>query len=168
MSDIPENNVSTHYTMSQAIQACLSDWQGHPSYAWAGECGIFADYAYAEATSKGLIVKFDSFDNGLTCDSSVPAIPGVSYAELTELKVELNHVWLVHGERHYDAAHPEGVKDPSELLSFRIGLVLGLRRKSPNLLARLCEQQEWWRESAKKAQAFEAILQERELQYEEN
>lgn len=153
-----------------AMTACLADWAGHKSYAWAGECGIFADHVYFEALRGGVEVAMDSFDNSEKCDSGIKPLPGISYEELESLGVlqELNHVWLVHAGRHFDAAHPTGVDDPTELNCFRIGVTDGLQRRSPLHLQRLIREYKWWQESANLLKAFESLATAREEEYEPN
>jgi hypothetical protein len=159
-----------HDLVSSIIRDCLSAWRGHKTYAWAGECGIFADYVYHEAKARGVHVEIDSFDDALDCDSPVAPLPGVSFEALTALGVlrGLNHVWVVSEGRHYDAAAPDGVDAPFELRCVRQALVEMLRMKDPQMLGALSAAHPWWRESEALTDEFIALLPEREEQYEEN
>lgn len=156
--------------VTAAIETCLSHWRGHKSFAWAGDCGIFADHAYHEARNSGVEPAFDSFNDALDSISSVEMPPGTTRAELEKLAAfqGLNHVWLVHEGLHYDAASPQGVKDPSQLNSFRLCLVYRLRRTAPDTLSDLCASHDWWRVSAQLAAEFDKVYAERDAFYEEN
>lgn len=153
--------------VKEVVHQCLAQWQGHKSFAWAGECGIFADQVYFTAKQQGLELQFDSFDNGLTCDSSVTAPPGTSLEELTLLGIanELNHVWLVHEGRHYDAAHPDGVANPADLTSFKLGLVYSLEQLAPQKLEDLCINHAWWQDARKLAHDFSLVHAVRDAEY---
>ena len=153
-----------------AVRTVLAAWRGHKSFAWAGECGIFADYVYHESKRHGVEPLIDAFDNKQNAFSPVKMPPGTSYEELDKLDAfkGLNHVWLVCDGRHYDASVPEGVDDPSELHSFRLGLVYRLQQVAPEALARLCAAEAWWREASALTVEFDKVHQERDAFYEEN
>lgn len=152
------------------VQRCVDEWRGHKTYAWAGECGFFADRVYHLARSQGLHVGIDSFNDALDCNSPVTPPPGVTLDTLSELGVlrALNHVWIVHADRHYNAASPDGVDNPLNLRGVRQSLVEMLREKNPYLLSELSMKHAWWQESENLTDGFLAMLPEREAQYEEN
>ena len=156
--------------MRDVVQKCVDDWLGHKSFAWAGECGIFADYVYNAACKKGLAVQVDSFNNEADCDSTVLSPPGVTLERLREVGVlhGLNHVWVVMGGRHYDAATPDGVDNPLDLRCARQVIVEMLQERNPVLLFNLTQRHPWWRESEALATEFGAIYSTRDAQYEEN
>jgi hypothetical protein len=161
---------TAHETMRAVVQQHVDAWRGHKSFAWAGECGIFADYVFNAAREKGLSVQVDSFNDDANCDSAILPPPGVTLERLREVGVlrNLNHVWVVMGGRHYDAAHPEGVDNPLDLRCARQALVEMLQERNPVLLFNLTQQHQWWRESEAMALEFCAIFNTRDAQYEEN
>ncbi|WP_126223517.1 hypothetical protein [Burkholderia ambifaria] len=156
--------------VSTIVQQCLAAWRGHKTYAWAGECGIFADWVYHEAKARGLGAGIDSFNDALDCDSMLAPLPGVSFDALDALGVlrMLNHVWITFEGRHYDAANPDGVDTPRDLRCVRQTMVEVLRQKAPRLLSELSAAHDWWRESEALTDDFLGMLPEREAQYEEN
>ncbi|MEX3983665.1 hypothetical protein AB4Y45_32305 [Paraburkholderia sp. EG287A] len=154
--------------MRNVVQQRVDHWRGHKSFAWAGECGIFADYVFHDARAKGLSAQLDSFDDDLDCWSRVTPPPGVTVPQLRELGLSLNHVWVVLDSRHYDAASPAGVDNPLDLLCARLSFVEELRRKSPDLLRCLTRQFDWWRTAEASELEFQAIFKTRDAQYEEN
>lgn len=156
--------------LSAIVGQCLAAWRGHTTYAWAGECGIFADWVYHEAKDRGLNVEVDSFNDALDCASTVSPLPGVSFDVLDALGVlrALNHVWITFDGRHYDAASPGGVDTPCDLRCVRQAMVEVLRQKAPQLLDELSAAHNWWRESEALTDDFLGMLSDREAQYEEN
>jgi len=157
-----------HEAMCNIVQRRVDNWRGHKTFAWAGECGIFADYVFHEARAKGLAVQLDSFDDDLDCWSSVTTPPGVTIPQLRELGLSLNHVWVVLDGRHYDAASPAGVANPLDLLCARLSFVEELRDRHPALLASLTSQFEWWQVAEAAEREYQAIFDTRDEQYEEN
>ncbi|KVP65639.1 hypothetical protein WJ96_04530 [Burkholderia ubonensis] len=159
-----------HKLVSDVIRRCLADWRGHKTYAWAGECGIFADWVYHEAKSCGLTVELDSFNDALDCTSPLAPPPGVTFETLESLGVlrALNHVWIVVDGRHYDAASPDGEATPCDLRCVRQALVEMLRQSRPQLLGELSATHSWWQESEALTDEFLGLETEREAQYEEN
>lgn len=151
-----------------ALREQIAAWQGHPTFAWAGECGIFAGYVWERCRDAGFDAPLDSFDNSIRCDSMLPDLAGVPRDELELLGKGLNHVWLVWEGRHYDAAHPEGVSSPFELRCVRQALVETMQGLWPERLQKLCAEHPWWSESARLLAEFLALHDEREAQYEEN
>lgn len=163
-------SLARHRIVEAAIRECLAQWRGDKSFAWAGECGIFADYAFHEAQRHGVEPLLDSFDDGLTCADPVSAPPGISLVELEQLGVlqGLNHVWLVCDGRHFDAAHPEGVDNPAQLTSFKLGLVDMLQSVAPDKLKALRDAHGWWQEACQLDEDFQKVYAVRDASYEPN
>ena len=162
-----EKTLGRQELMEEAIATQLALWQGHKSYAWAGECGFFADYVYHELKAKGVEARLDSFDNGLTSDGEVLAPPGITLDELGALHVfvGLNHVWLELDGKHFDAATPTGVDRPSDLRHFKQVMVEMMRKRDPVRLQQLLHDYTWWREAEALLMEFESWHQARETDY---
>lgn len=146
------------------VQAQLDQWSGHPSFAWAGECGIFADQVWHAAQAAGLSVVIDGFSGSLVCDAHLPPLPGIGLDELTALGVAqgLDHAWLTFDGRHHDAAHPQGVPTPWGLRCVRQALVEMLAMVAPQRLDSLCEAHPFWAESKRLSDDFATIARERD------
>lgn len=143
--------------LQELIRATSASWNHEdPMLAWAGECGDFAHVVYYAAREQGIDLRVESFDDGLpdTCEFVAP--PGMSLQQLGEYGVlpHLNHVWVIHEGRHYDAASPEGVDTPCRLRHFRQVAVEILRERYREKLAVLCDRHTYWRESVKLLDEF--------------
>ena len=68
----------------------------------------------------------------------------------------LNHWWITHEGRHYDAESPEGVASPLELPFYRRGMARTLQEEAPERFAELLREHAWWRESLAMARAVES------------
>lgn len=122
-----------------------------PTQAWAGECGLFVDAAWQRLeaagvtfTDEGLIGKFSH----LNCPIEPP--PGLTLEKVSSLGIEqrMNHHWIYSGGLHFDAASPQGVAGVFELRCNRQLAVEVLQADHPEVLAELCGQHKWWRDSA--------------------
>lgn len=156
--------MSNNEVIQTAIRLVLAEWHGHSSFAWAGECGTFADFAHGAAKQLGVNSDFDSFDNNMECDSPLPELVGLSKAEMTTMAIpeNLNHAWLVLNGRHYDAASREGVETPWDLRCVRQTLVEVLTVAAPAKLQALQSEHAWWKESVQLMSEFEAMSAERD------
>lgn len=154
--------------MHTIVQQRVDSWRGHKTFAWAGECGIFADYVFYDARRKGLAPQIDSFDDDLDCWSGITPPPGVTIHQLRDLGIRLNHVWIVLDSRHYDAASPTGVDNPLDLLCARLSLVEELRKRNPDLLRSLTFQFDWWRTAEAAESEFQSVFNFRDAEYEAN
>jgi len=143
--------------LQELIEATSAQWnEEDPMLAWAGECGDFADAVYYAARAQGLELEIEGVLGKLHDGCEFVAPPGTSLERLEEYGVlsNLNHAWLIHGGRHYDAASPAGVDTPFDLRHFRQVAVEILREHHPDKLAVLCGQHTYWRESAELLDAF--------------
>ena len=133
------------------------DWRSNPAdpadptLAWAGHCGDFFDAAYNDAAKAGIAIDAcnvcQSFDD---VDFTYTMPVGIKDADLHEMGFwgNLNHVWVLHQGKHYDASCTEGVGNPFELRVLRQVLVESLEDSDPAKLAALCAEHPWWQESA--------------------
>lgn len=154
--------------VAQSVQQTLDAWRGHKSFAWAGECGIFADYAFDKCREKGVEPDVHSFYESLDTESRFTSPPGIPLEMLKEWGVSLNHVWLHLKGRFFDASAPNGVSSLIELPSIQIGIYHSMKEKQPEKLEGLVELFPWWREAARQATEFDKVCSERDAYYEEN
>lgn len=163
-----EDMTTEQQVVAQAVQQTLDDWRGHKSFAWAGECGIFADYVFEKCCQKGVTPNVHSFYDSLDTESRFSGPPGVPLETLKEWGVSLNHVWLHLKGRFFDATAPNGVSSLIDLPSIQIGIYNSMKDKEPEKLEGLVELFPWWREAARQATEFDKVLATRDAYYQEN
>ena len=163
-----EDMTTEQQVVAQAVQQTLDGWRGHKSFAWAGECGIFADYAFDKCREKGVEPDVHSFYESLDTESRFTGPPGIPMATLKEWGVSLNHVWLHLKGRFFDASAPNGVSSLIELPSIQIGIYHSMKEKQPEKLDGLVELFPWWREAARQATEFDKVFATRDAYYQEN
>lgn len=163
-----EDITTAQQVVAQAVQQTLDAWRGHKSFAWAGECGIFADYVFEKCREKGVEPDVHSFYDSLDTESNFSGPPGVPLAILKEWGVSLNHVWLHQDGRFFDATAPKGVLSLIELPSIQVGLYLSMKEKQPEKLKGLTELFSWWSEAARQATEFDKVCATRDAYYQEN
>lgn len=157
-----------HEIVTRAVQLTLDRWRGHKSFAWSGECGIFADYAFHQCRDLGVEPAIHDFDDSLDTQCAFIAPEGVTMAQLVEWGVSINHVWLTYQDRFYDASCPSGTDSLLELPSIQLGLYYSLGEQKPEVLHQLVSSHPWWAARAIQAEAFDRIYAERDALYEEN
>lgn len=153
--------------LEAVIRQQLEQWQGHKSYAWAGECGFFADYAWRAALLEGLEVSVEGVSQGDDFAAACGCPPGLSASELGQLAISASHVWLQLDGQFFDAASPQGTSSILELRCIRQTLVEELQAKAPARLAQLLEHP-WWQESLRLLQEFLSWESDREQQWQPN
>jgi hypothetical protein len=143
-------------TLTKIIEMMREEW-GDQSLAWAGECGDFADVVWRAARDEGIAVEIAGVlgelqDNG--CEYVAPVGVTLELLRTWGVLSELNHAWLMHAGRHFDAATPEGVLTPFELRHFKQVAVEVLREKQPEVLASLSAAYEYWRDAVRLTDEF--------------
>lgn len=155
MSGATSLQSATPDLISRTIRDINAQWceqwtdSGRAFSSWAGECGLFFHYVWETLRDQGFEVQSDSFDDGLTCATSLVDPPGLPLQQLIDLGVteHLNHVWIVACGLHFDAAHPDGVASPWELRVVRQALLEAMQLKHAELARELCANDPWWAES---------------------
>lgn len=145
----------------QALSEYVPDEASNPFAAWAGECGLFLDVVCQIADERGVAYEIGNAYNGKIDGAALVPPPGLTLEDCTSYRLfeNLDHIWLLHSGRHFDAATPSGVAEIFELRIFRQVAVELLRRSASGItvLNKLMLDHTYWHESA---QLFDAYLAE--------
>ena len=146
--------------IEKALKGYVPDEDGNPFAAWAGECGLFVDVACHVADKLGVPYEIgNAYDGKLEGDFIWNPPIGLSTEDVRELRIieNLNHIWLIHRGRHFDASTPAGVAELFDLRLVRQVAVELIGRADPCRLERLVAEHAYWRESAALFEAYMSI-----------
>jgi hypothetical protein len=147
--------------IGQALREYVPEEDGNPFASWAGECGMFVDVACQIADEHGVQYEIgNAYCGKLEGDFKLVPPPGVTINEMHSFDIirNINHIWLIHDDKHFDGSTTEGVGSIFDLRVTRQVAVELIRRIAPERLTSLSAEHEYWRESEHLFDEYTATL----------
>jgi hypothetical protein len=154
--------MSMNEVINQALREYAPTDERNPFAAWAGECALFVDVACQIADENGVQYAVgNAYKGEIEGDFELSPPPGLTLDDVTSFNIirNLDHIWLVHDGRHFDASTAEGAHSFFDLRIVRQVAVEMIRRHAPDKLIELCAVHEYWRTSVRLFDEYLAIIQ---------